>query len=247
MCAHAEPSETLFGQLQRQTCGWKESLERIRDAVQHRGAYDGLLGFSQGCAMALLLLAASELAQSSPSSGPDGADAGSWASSRTRVDPGECGVAEPQQSRGPASDDSNTKHGCCSSKASLELHNKGLSVLSEELQQEIRSFAQPNASPYKFAFLFSGHRGVCPEAQQIIRAAAPLATPSMHVYGAPGQDQQVPYAASAELTGLFDNARAVVHSKGHVAPSSKADCQLYLEFVAAAVQGVVRSEAEAGC
>lgn len=77
---------------------------------------------------------------------------------------------------------------------------------------------------------------MCPEAQRLIEAAAPLATPSMHVYGSPGKDQQVPHEESEELAGLFRNAKVVVHEKGHVIPSSKADCQTYLDYANAAVR-----------
>lgn len=233
---HAGPLETLFGQLQRQTCGWKESLAHIRETVQRRGAYDGILAFSQGCAMALLLLAAAELACTSTTACPDEPSASLQNSSGDSSS--TCDQARESNShdmhatstRGAASS------GASCSRSRREEQKESFGKLSEELQQEIRSFAQHNPTSFKFALLFSGHRGVCPEAQSIIEAAAPLATPSMHVYGAPGQDQQVPYEASAELPGLFQDAKVVVHGKGHVAPSSKADCQLYLEFAAAAMQ-----------
>lgn len=192
--------------------------------------------------MALLLLAVSELAASGASGCPDSRAAATCASS---LFGGECGTGACEQTlnacegmHASSDGDSTTEHACLDSKKApaLRCKSKGLCALSKELQQEIRSFAYHNTSPFKFALLFSGHRGACPEAQQIIQAAAPLATPSMHVYGAPGQDQQVPHEASAELPGLFNNAKVVVHSKGHVAPSSKTDCQMYLEFAAAAIQ-----------
>jgi hypothetical protein len=242
---HSEPSEALFGQLKKQTCGWKESLTRIRETVQRRGAYHGILAFSQGCAMALLLLATAELA-----SLPHPTSCLSDAPSSLRCSSGDVSSIsahdmvhkEPAHTPNNSSLRSNHDIGDVRSTGASEHFkqaNNNLNQLSEDIQREVRLFgnalAQHSSTSFKFALMFSGHRGVCPEAQHIIEAARPLATPSMHVYGSLGQDRQVPYEESAELPALFQTATVVVHNKGHVVPSSKADCQLYLEFATAAM------------
>jgi hypothetical protein len=97
---------------------------------------------------------------------------------------------------------------------------------------------------FKFVMFCSGHQGVCPESQRVIQAAQPLTTPSLHVFGAPGLDKQVPHDASAAIVQYFVSPKVLIHDKGHIIPSSKADVQQYLEFMYSAMvqNGAAASE-----
>lgn len=89
---------------------------------------------------------------------------------------------------------------------------------------------------FAFVMLCSGHLGACPDAHGIVSSAAPLHTPSLHVFGASGVDSQVEHDASLDLFHTFTGGQAIVHSKGHVIPSARADVNGYTTFFAQAVQ-----------
>lgn len=155
--------------MQSQVLGLSESLECISQAVSNSAPYDGCLAFSQGCALATVLVAIQELKQQN--------------------------TEYPQRHKG------NT--------------------------EKVLAGCQWN---FSFVMLCSGHLGSCSEAHDIVSAARPLQTPSLHVFGAPGRDKQVEHAASLALFHTYAGGQAVVHDKGHIIPSARSDVNMYTDF-----------------
>lgn len=60
----------LVDQIEKQTHGLYESLQCVKDKVAQSTPYDGCLAFSQGCALATVLVALQELKQSQSTSTP---------------------------------------------------------------------------------------------------------------------------------------------------------------------------------
>jgi Serine hydrolase (FSH1)/Rhodanase C-terminal len=89
---------------------------------------------------------------------------------------------------------------------------------------------------FGFVMLCSGHLGVCEPLRRTINSAAPLATPSLHVFGAAGKDAQVAQAHSEALVECFAQPEVRRHGVGHVIPSTKADTGAYLSFFQRALQ-----------
>ena len=178
-------NEPLFAQLQRQTTGWQASLAAVQRACAVHGPFDGCLAFSQGCAVATLVVALQELQQRQPST---------------------------PETRPCCSADSTGLQTMCAAADGFELES-GLPL-----------------PRFEFVMLCSGHLGACKAVQQIVADAAPLQTPSLHVFGVSGQDRQVPMDASRTLASCFEQPTIQTHERGHVIPSARADVDKYLHF-----------------
>jgi len=160
--------------MDKQTHGLHASVELIRDTVIRSAPYDGCLAFSQGCAVAAVLVALQELKQCH-----------------------------------------DTQHHYCSAIDNV--------------------IASCNWN-FSFVMLCSGHVGACPQALDILAAARLLQTPSLHLFGAPGNDKQVEHNASLKLFRTFSGAKSIVHNKGHVIPAAKTDVQIYTDFFTQALR-----------
>jgi hypothetical protein len=86
---------------------------------------------------------------------------------------------------------------------------------------------------FRFAILASGYPAAGQQAQQLLRAAEPLALPSLHVYSGDSGDRQVGGEASGALEALFDaGSRWVVrHQSGHLLPTARTYVATYRQFL----------------
>lgn len=102
-------------------------------------------------------------------------------------------------------------------------------------EPDLAPYTSPDAVQlnFRFAIIASGYPAAGQQAQQLLRAAQPLALPSLHIYGSSGEDRQVSSAASAELEAMFDSAgRWVVrHQSGHILPVARSYVTTYRQFL----------------
>lgn len=162
-------------QMQSQVLGLSDSLECINQALSNSAPYDGCLAFSQGCALATVLVAIQELKQQE------------------------------------------TEH-------------------TQRYKRNIEKVVAACQWNFSFVMLCSGHLGCCSDAHDIVSAARPLQTPSLHIFGAPGHDKQVEHAASLALFHTYAGGQAIVHDKGHIVPSARSDVNVYTDFFVKAMR-----------
>ncbi|XP_029544943.1 esterase OVCA2 isoform X2 [Oncorhynchus nerka] len=94
------------------------------------------------------------------------------------------------------------------------------------------SIQEQNLEPqfqFRFAILVAGFRSACLEHQGFYGSPAPLAIPSLHVFGQ--EDQVISDRMSRELLPLFQEPQVLTHSGGHFVPAASAHRQTYQEFL----------------
>ena len=187
---HGATPEVLEEQMQHQTEGWLESIAAVSAVVAQHGPFDGCIAFSQGCTIAVSMVALQEL---------QAVHSASVKSAPTT----ETSPESPQQLE-----------------ASAGMQEQTIAMCNWRLA---------------FVMLCSGHVGVSAEAQSCVRAAAPLQTPSLHVYGSSGADRQVSQAQSDALAACFAAPCKRVHDRGHVIPAARSDVDAYQAFFASAL------------
>jgi predicted esterase len=190
-------------QLHQQTIGWDQALAAVQLHMAAHGPYDGLLGFSQGAAVAAAV--ASVLAQQRCRSRPVSTTTCRDAVPGDEVPqslPGAAAAARPPGGAGATPCDAGG--------------NATLNPVSADQPD-------PLGCQVRFVVLCSGYIPGCPEVQQVLHPQQPLDIPSCHVYSVSGADQQVPTALSQQLAGCFAAERRVVveHGGGHLIPSSQ--------------------------
>ncbi|XP_064827496.1 esterase OVCA2 isoform X2 [Oncorhynchus masou masou] len=82
---------------------------------------------------------------------------------------------------------------------------------------------------FRFAILVAGFRSACLEHQGFYGSPAPLAIPSLHVFGQ--EDQVISDRMSRELLPLFQEPQVLTHPGGHFVPAASAHRQTYQEFL----------------
>lgn len=87
--------------------------------------------------------------------------------------------------------------------------------------------------PLHFAICCSGYPSAVQEHQELQKSIGSIRLPSLHVYGAKGEDRQVAAQESRALSEQFDITQRYVieHSCGHVIPSSKAVVNRMRDFL----------------
>jgi hypothetical protein len=83
---------------------------------------------------------------------------------------------------------------------------------------------------FKFVMLCSGHLGACNMIHRCVDAVGPLQTASLHVFGGTGGDLQVQPDQSAALAACYERAEVIMHDRGHLIPSARADVDRYIAF-----------------
>ncbi|XP_021447303.2 esterase OVCA2 isoform X2 [Oncorhynchus mykiss] len=94
------------------------------------------------------------------------------------------------------------------------------------------SIQEQNLEPqfqFRFAILVAGFRSACLEHQGFYGSPAPLAIPSLHVFGQ--EDQVISDRMSRELLPLFQEPQVLTHPGGHFVPAASAHRQTYQEFL----------------
>ena len=88
-------------------------------------------------------------------------------------------------------------------------------------------------SPLHFAICCSGYPSAVQEHQELQKYIGSIRLPSLHIYGAKGEDRQVAAQQSRALSEQFDITQRYVieHSSGHVIPSSKAIVNRMRDFL----------------
>jgi len=187
-------------QLERQTEGWDESLRVVAAALEQHAPIDGVLGFSQGAAVATVLCAMQQLQQQKKAAGADDDDSSS---------------SSIKGSSTTAQGSSTTVQGSSSSSSS-----KGGSSNSRPEQELERWLPR-----FRFVVLASGFPSPSPSHAALLAAAGPLRLPSLHVFGgAGGRDTAVSAELSEGLANAFDPAegrRLVRSGGGHDVPRTR--------------------------
>ena len=205
--------------LDRQAGGFLASIEAVSKVVAAKGPFDGIIAFSQGCAMAAAMAALQQLHNDSP----DLQQPRNGASAAPQLQ-----LAAPAlQSSREAPELVADVH--CGADAGKSLHTGGDTYSREVTLRVQRAMALCNWQ-LRFVMLCSGHVGGCAEVAAALAAAGPLRVPSLHVFGQGGADRQVHEAASEQLAACFAAPDVCVHARGHVIPSSKDDAAKYLRF-----------------
>lgn len=220
---HAVPAQSVpvqapawmdSAQLHQQTVGWEKALAAVQHHMAAHGPYHGLLGFSQGAAVAAAV-AASVCAQQRRRSQP--------------VSTVACDKVMPGHVAPPLS---------AAAKSAARVSGIGEAVTPTEgcdtaLCGSLTGQPDPMGCELRCVVLCSGYIPGCPEVQQVLHPQQPVAIPSCHVYSVSGADQQVPTALSQQLAGCFAaEGRVVVeHDAGHLIPSAQQVVQQIKAFL----------------
>lgn len=204
-----------------QTEGFLASVEAVSHAVAAKGPFDGVIAFSQGCAMAAAMVALQQLRCGDACDGAGTQHTSHEGARSEQVLPagGHGGVLAKEC----------TSSSCTAKRAHPSLHARGDSGGHEVAARVQRAVASCNWQ-LRFVMLCSGHVGASREVAAALVAAGPLRVPSLHVFGRAGVDRQVDEAASRQLAACFAAPDVTVHERGHVLPSAKADAAQYLRF-----------------
>jgi hypothetical protein len=229
--------------LSAQTFGWQSSLAVVQEAIDAHGPFDGLLAFSQGCAMATFVLALQQIrakaTQISASSGTS-TEAPRGAASRSIRRDNKVGSednCDPSESIGnvtPTSLKVVPEHQWLEAAASSIDRSEG-SLRTAPGHEWLTTSAMLSTWNFSFVMLCSGHLGGSPEVAAALQASGPLRTKALHVFGVSQKDRQVNEAQSRALVECYCDWEVMEHDNGHVVPSSRMHAKKYLEFFRSAL------------
>ncbi|GAB4817176.1 hypothetical protein N2152v2_004222 [Parachlorella kessleri] len=223
-------------QFLHQTAGWPESWRHIQHILATQGPFDGILGFSQGAAVAAVLCALQDECQRCTALGQ---------ADQYKQEGAGAALGHPTAVAAAS------QHRClCSAAPGSDVPVSAASPVDPKpegaaaLQPSAAPFAaapgtRPAAKPatetapglppppwFKCAICCSGY--ISPVAEHrswldLARQRGGIDLPSLHLFGSGGGDRQVGAQESQQLAGCFAAAQASVvqHNMGHLIPTSK--------------------------
>lgn len=201
---------TISDQHTTQCCGWERSWKVIQDVLESGQHIDGILGFSQGAAVAAVVAALQQQQRQNEASWQGNA---MMELSPTQNTIDQHGLAPTVQPQYPAPSTSVAR-----GTPNYPPH---------------RSHA--TRAGLKFVILGSGFVSPAEEHQLMLRQTSPIMIPSLHLYasGKGSSDRQIQQQLSEDLMQLFDPAtrQLVVHSSGHLIPCNRNVVDQFEEFL----------------
>lgn len=215
-------------QYKRQTAGWPQTWEYLQNILHAQEPFDGILGFSQGAAVAAAVCATLQQQRS------------------TCCCVGENGELKHPEPVSPSTRLKNiqpAEQSLGTGERELAACNlaRGDSADAGEPAIVCPSGCRGAAGVYpcpRFVILASGFLSRAPETIAVQESIAKVNIPSLHVYvqeGGVRKDRQIPWSESKALEAWFgDKCKAAVqHSRGHFMPADKNSQIGYRKFLQA--------------
>lgn len=203
-----------------QSCGWDRSWNVIWDALSSDRHYDGMLGFSQGAAVAAVVAAL--LQQQIQDS--------------NKRETALMSLLQQQQLKsGHEEQQTMLLKDCCSDQHLLQDTREVEPSADHQQLSPVEVLQRSKEPAMKFVILASGFMSPAQEHQELLARQTPIQLPSLHVYagGRSNGDRQIQQQLSEALSMVFEPAsrRTLMHDGGHLIPCNRGVVDQILEFL----------------